>query len=117
MNKHDGGKLTKEQQREIMKSRGMTDEQIDEREKHLKKFFDQSEIEFNIKVKMKGRWIPYFMSALKCMEVYGNIGCSREVGIYADGDGDFRPKFEADIDYESKDPVRDNSGNVLYDAG
>jgi len=73
--------------------------------------------EFTIKVKMQERWIPHFMSMLKYMESCGSWGCSREVGIYSDGDGDFRPKFEADIEWKEKEPVRDNDGNRLYDAG
>jgi hypothetical protein len=73
--------------------------------------------EFTIKVKMQERWIPHFMSMLKYMEFLGNAGCSREVGIYADGDGDFRPKFEADIEWEKKDPVKDDHGDRMYDAG
>ena len=73
--------------------------------------------EFTIKVKMQERWIPYFMSMLKCMESYGSMGCSREVSIFADGDGDFRPKFEADVEWEKKEPVKDDNGNRMYDAG
>jgi hypothetical protein len=76
------------------------------------------EVEFTIKCKMKRRWAIQFLSMLKCMEYYGNLGCSREVGMYADGDGDFRPKFEWDIDIEpNAKPVKDNHGDRLYDAG
>lgn len=73
--------------------------------------------EFTIKVKMQERWIPHFMSMLKYMEHCGNSGCSREVCIYADGDGDFQPKFETDVEWEEKKPVRDDGGNRFYDAG
>lgn len=73
--------------------------------------------DFNIKVTMKNRWIPHFCSMLNYMEQMGNIGSSREVGIYSDGDGDFRPKFDFDIDYKIVEPVSDNDGDVLYDAG
>ena len=73
--------------------------------------------EFTIKVRMQERWIPHFMSMLKYMESLGSFGCSRKVGIYSDGDGDFRPKFEADIELEEKEPVSDSDGDRIYDAG
>lgn len=67
---------------------------------------------------MNERWIPYFLGMLKYMEHLGNIGSSRKVSIYSDGDGDFRPKF----DWEIKDIVKveyeeDKYGNRIYDAG
>lgn len=49
---------------------------------------------FRIECEMKDRWIPHFLAMLKYMEYLGNIGSSREVTLYADGDGDFRPKFK-----------------------
>lgn len=55
---------------------------------------------FNIHVSMEERWIPYFQSFLKYMESMGSIGHSAMVGFYADGDGDFRPKFTFDIPME-----------------
>jgi hypothetical protein len=73
--------------------------------------------EFTITVRMKERWIPHFLSMLKYMERLGGMGCSREVSFYADGDGDFRPKFKFDIDFEEVKPVKDVDGNRLYDAG
>lgn len=73
--------------------------------------------EFTIKVKMKERWIPHFMSMLKYMEHLGSVGSSRDVGIYADGDGDYQPKFETDIDWDTKEPNEDINGNRYYDAG
>jgi len=72
---------------------------------------------FTIRVEMQERWIPHFMSMLKYMEYLGNIGASRKVTIYADGDGDFRPKFEADIEWHKVEPIRDVGGERLYDAG
>jgi hypothetical protein len=73
--------------------------------------------EFTITVRMKERWIPHFLSMLKYMERLGGLGGSREVSFYADGDGDFRPKFKYDIDFEEVKPVKDVDGNRLYDAG
>lgn len=69
-----------------------------------------------IKVRMNERWIPHFMSMLKYMEYCGKIGSSKEVGFYSDGDGDFNPEFDTDIEWEIKEPVRGKE-NVLYDAG
>jgi hypothetical protein len=73
--------------------------------------------EFTITVKMQERWIPHFMSMLKYMEHLGDVGSSRPVGIYSDGDGDFRPKFETDIEWAEKEPIINDNGNRLYDAG
>lgn len=75
------------------------------------------EKEFTIKVKMKERWIPHFMSMLKYMESLGDKGSSRFVTLFADGDGGFRPKFETDIDFEIVEPVRDEKGHRTYVAG
>jgi len=54
-------------------------------------------MEFNIKVTMPKRWIPYFLSMLRYMEHLGSLGSSRMLAFYSDGDGDFRPKFESEI--------------------
>ena len=72
---------------------------------------------FTIEVEMPERWIPHFMSMLKYMEQLGNIGSSRKVTFYADGDGDFRPKFKSEVEYETVEPVSDLDGRRLYDAG
>lgn len=73
---------------------------------------------FTIEVEMEERWIDDFMSMLNKMEYLGNLGASRNVSIYSDGDGDFRPKFKSDVDWEKVDSdadydVEDNH----YDAG
>ena len=75
------------------------------------------EITFTIECKMRERWVPHFMSMLKYMEQLGGLGSSRTVGIYSDGDGDFRPKFNFSIDSEVVKPKSDDKGNRLYDAG
>ena len=56
----------------------------------------QNDTEFTIKCKMRSRWVPHFLGMLKTMERLGGLGASRVVSMYADGDGDFRPKFEWD---------------------
>ena len=80
-------------------------------------------ITFNVKCTMKRRWADEFASFLKCLEDNGNVGHSSEISFFADGDGDFRPKFEID----NKDIVNDlqpivldkNDGpaECLFDAG
>lgn len=49
---------------------------------------------FTIEVEMEERWIIPFLSMLDRIQWDGNVGHSEIVGIYADGDGDFRPKFK-----------------------
>ena len=53
---------------------------------------------------MEERWIPHFCSMLKKMEYNGNIGHSQIERFYSDGDGDFRPKFNFDVDFEQQKP-------------
>ncbi len=74
-------------------------------------------MKFTIECEMNERWVPHFLSMLLHMEHLGIIGGSREVGIYSDGDGDFRPKFRTNIDFEIQEPSRNERGNHLYDAG
>ncbi len=74
------------------------------------------DVEFTIKAKMSKRWVPYFMSMLDWMQGLGKNGMSRFVGIYCDGDGDFRPEFEADIEWELQEPANSRNGNVFFDA-
>lgn len=79
-----------------------------------------SDVHFTIEVTMKSRWVPHFLSMLKYMQQLGGLGGSREVGIYSDGDGDFRPKFNWDAGLLPEGPAkpsRDNDGDRLYDAG
>lgn len=74
--------------------------------------------EFTIKCNMSERWIPHFLAMLKYMQQLGDAGSSRNITFYADGDGDFRPKFEwnASLPSEVK-PCNDANGNRFYDAG
>ena len=67
---------------------------------------------------MKSRWVPHFLAMLKYMEQLGDVGSSRAVTMFADGDGDFRPTFEWDSKLPSEaKPVDDNDGDRTYDAG
>lgn len=67
---------------------------------------------------MKDRWVPHFLAMLKYMEQLGGMGSSRKVALYSDGDGDFRPKFKWDesLPFDAE-PIIDNDGDRLYDAG
>ena len=75
-------------------------------------------MQFFIQVDMPDRWVPHFLSMLKYMEQLGQLGGSREVSLYSDGDGDFRSKFKWDplLPSDAK-PVSDHDGDRLYDAG
>ena len=80
-------------------------------------------IELNIKAFIDERWVNDFCSMLKHMELCGNIGHSSVVAFYADGDGDFRPKFEFDKEYRKTNGYRPKDSKelpdieVIYDAG
>lgn len=78
---------------------------------------EELEQEFTIKCKMRKRWIPHFYAMLKQMERYGSLGSSRNIIFFSDGDGDFRPKFDADIEINEADPRSDVDGVCFYDAG
>lgn len=73
--------------------------------------------EFTIKVKMQDRWIPHFLSMLQYMQHLGAMGSSREITFFSDGDGDFRPRFEWNIESEIAEPLNDTNGKRYYDAG
>ena len=54
------------------------------------------------------------------MEFCGKIGHSSLIGFYSDGDGDFRPKFKIETDFEKVEPIRFDEVNIsrsFYDAG
>lgn len=73
---------------------------------------------FIIECEVPERWVDYFCSFLKHLERNGNIGHSALVGFYADGDGDFRPKFNIQTKYEKTNTKKtDKIPEALYDAG
>ena len=49
------------------------------------------QVKFNLEITMPRRWVTKFLQMLDCMRWCGNVGASRVVAFYADGDGDFRP--------------------------
>lgn len=50
-------------------------------------------MKLTIEVEMGDRWVPQFLGMLRYMERMGQVGSSRMLRFYADGDGDFRPRF------------------------
>lgn len=52
---------------------------------------DTVNLQFDMSVKK--RWVPHVLGFFNRLEELGSIGSSRMIGFYADGDGDFRPKF------------------------
>ena len=73
--------------------------------------------DFTIKVTMRERWIPYFIGMLKQMELNGQMGRSRMIKFYSDGDGDFRPTFKFDIETEPPLITVEDNGDMIFDAG
>ena len=66
------------------------------------------------------RWVPTFLGFLDRLRYCGSVGMSRNTTIYADGDGDFQPKFDITSDCElptPSEPSEDIRGNQVFDAG
>lgn len=77
---------------------------------------------FNIEVTMNERWVDDFCSMLKWMESCGSIGHSSVVGFYSDGDGDFRPKFDINTEFNKVNGYRKEDLSlpkleIIFDAG
>jgi hypothetical protein len=66
---------------------------------------------------MEERWVPFFLGMLKRMEYLGGIGSSRNVILFSDGDGDFRPKFTFDPKALVEKGTIAKDGTAFYDAG
>jgi hypothetical protein len=78
-------------------------------------------MKIKIKADIPNRWVPCFLAMLDRMEYLGIIGSSRNVTIYSDGDGDFRPKFKFPkklIPLISKATIKSKTGgDYIYDVG
>lgn len=78
---------------------------------------------FTVEVEMNERWIPHFLGMLQKMQGLGNVGSSRYVCMFADGDGDFHPRFKWNIESEIGEPkklvrpLEIKNGNSVFDAG
>ncbi len=76
------------------------------------------EVTFTVTCTMRKRWAPEVIGMMKKMEQYGGLGCSRDIALFSDGDGDFRPKFVfSDEAIPAADPVSDRHGDLYFDAG
>ena len=82
---------------------------------------EAEEVEFTIKCRMRRRWARPFLSMLNHMEWCGQAGHSSMIGLYADGDGDYHPKFEV-AGFEKFPPqppmINDDYSwsNVMFDS-
>jgi hypothetical protein len=84
-------------------------------------------ITFNVRCTMKRRWARQFLGMLEYMQRLGSWGSSRTVSFFADGDGDFRPKFEAygieitepapGLETKDSENRRPHEGDRHWDAG
>ena len=80
-------------------------------------------MKFYLECDMPDRWVPHFLGMLKYMEDLGSMGSSRNVGFMADGDGDFKPKFNWDTPLfdqklpEPAPPRSTHNGDAHFDAG
>lgn len=74
---------------------------------------------FTIECEIPERWVNDFCAMLSQMQYFGEQGHSGVVGIYSDGDGDFRPRFNINTEYDkSKASLREFKRQVsIYDAG
>ena len=78
---------------------------------------------FTIECEILERWVNDFCTMLNWMQSCGNLGHSSLVGFYADWDGDFRPKFNINTDWEKTEGIWRKDGKltrlpeVLFDAG
>ena len=81
---------------------------------------EKNETSFSIFVTMRTRWVPTFLGLIKTMQQLGDLGSSRRLSFYSDGDGDYRPKFSWNIksDYsKAMWEYRDGSEEGKFDAG
>ena len=71
-----------------------------------------------IEVTLKNRWVKPLINMLQDMQRLGSIGASRELIFFADGDGDFRPKFKVNINIPESMGVNElsKSKKLFYDA-
>ncbi len=74
---------------------------------------------FTIECEIPERWVNDFCAMLSQMQYFGEQGHSGVVGIYSDGDGDFRPSFNIQTEYDkTKASLREVFRQVsIFDAG
>ena len=75
-------------------------------------------VDFTIKATMDERWVNDFCSMLNWMQSCGNLGHSSVVAFYSDGDGDFRPEFKTDMNWEKQySHTTEKAPELYFDAG
>lgn len=93
----------------------MTDDEIEaERKRGLEG------VTFTVTCTMRRRWARQFLGMLLNMQRLGVAGSSRNTTLFADGDGDFRPKFSVasdGLDIVPAEPMKLASGDLFFDAG
>jgi hypothetical protein len=73
---------------------------------------------FTIECEVPERWVNDFCSFLEHLEHCGSVGHSALIGFYADGDGDFRPKFRINTEYEKTSGQSSHwTPELMFDAG
>ena len=72
---------------------------------------------FSVTCEMPIRWVPQFLSMLAEMQTLGSVGSSRVVSIFADGDGDFRPKFTHHVKFDIVTAKIGEGDSRQFDAG
>jgi hypothetical protein len=70
-------------------------------------------VTFSVDVEMEERWAPQFLGMLREMQRLGDVGSSRMLRFYADGDGDYRPKFS----WTSTAEPAASGDELTWDAG
>ena len=63
-------------------------------------------VKFNLEIVIPERWMNKFIQMLDCMRWCSNVGASRTLGFYADGDGDFSG-FDFKFQGNSVDKIQD----------
>ena len=74
---------------------------------------------FTIECEVPERWVNDFCAMLEEIQYFGEQGHSGVVGIYADGDGDFRPRFNIQTTYDKDKTTKLDKFKpmAIYDAG
>ena len=73
---------------------------------------------FIIECEVPERWVDDFCSFLERIEFQGKQGHSSLIGFFADGDGDFRPRFNIRTEYNKTEGLKKELiPEVMFDAG
>lgn len=74
---------------------------------------------FTIECEIPERWVDDFCAMINSIQSNGILGHSSVVGIYADGDGDFRPRFNILTDWnkDKATKLEKYEPMTIYDAG